>query len=63
MNSKFVEFKTVDNTKVRFQKSNIAAVEEIPASARSEGYVKIFVAGFAFSVRLTLEEVMKAIAQ
>lgn len=62
MQNEYVAFKTIENTRVQVQKKNIGAVEEIPATARSEGYVKIYVAGFSFNVRMTLEEVQRAIA-
>lgn len=57
----YIEVKTIENTRVRIQKSNIGAIEEIPTTARSEGYIKIYVEGFAFNVRMTFEEVMKVI--
>jgi hypothetical protein len=57
----FLEIKTIDNTRVKIQKSNVGAIEEIPASARTEGYIKVYVEGFSFSVRMTLDEFMKLI--
>lgn len=57
MNSNPVEFKTIDNTLIRVIPENVGAIEEIRASSRTEGLVKIYTAGFAFNVALTLEEV------
>jgi hypothetical protein len=55
----FIEIKTIDNTRVKIQKANIGAIEEIPSSARTEGYIKVYVEGFSFSVRMTLDEFTK----
>ena len=57
----YVELKTMDNTKVRFLRKNVGAIEEIPASARTEGYIKVYVGGFAFQIAMEFDEVTKAI--
>ncbi|MES3037095.1 MAG: hypothetical protein V4736_04235 [Bdellovibrionota bacterium] len=61
MNKDIVELKTMDNTKVSFLRGNVGAVEEIPASSRTEGYIKVYVSGYAFQIAMTYEEVLKVI--
>ncbi len=59
--SSVVELKTIDNTKVKIQKANVGAIEEIPASVRTESYTKIYVSGFEFKVAMAYAEVSKLI--
>lgn len=58
-----VEIKTVDQHRVVFRKDLIAAVEEIPKSARSEGQLKIYSGGFSFGVAMEMEDFLKLIAE
>ena len=57
----FVEVKTTDNTTVLLRIDQIAGIEEIPSSQRSEGYLKLYVAGYSFGVKIDLEEFKKKI--
>ena len=57
----FVEIKTRETTKVRLNKNLVAAIEEVPSSARVEGYTKIYVAGYSFTTSQEFDEVIKII--
>jgi hypothetical protein len=61
MKNDYVDFKTLDNTIARVRKSSVSAIEEIPSSARVEGYLKIYAGGFAFHVKLSLDEATQVI--
>lgn len=57
----YIKLKTVDNTTVWLRKEQIAGIEEIPASSRTEGYLKLYVAGYSFGVQMDIEEFLKLI--
>jgi hypothetical protein len=48
---KYIQVTTTDNTQVILRIDQIAGVEEIPSTHRSEGYLKLYVAGYSFSVK------------
>lgn len=58
MASQYVELKTTDNTTIYVRKEAVAVLEESPASSRVESHVKVFVAGFKFSVKGPLKEIL-----
>jgi len=63
MGKKFLELKTTDNSKIIVRKDAVAVLEESPASSRVEGHVKMFVAGFKFSVQGTSKDIVLQLEQ
>lgn len=57
----FLELRTTDHFRVFFKKDQIAAIEEVPKGARSEGQVKVYAAGFSFTIQESLEKVMQGL--
>lgn len=59
---KFLELKTTENSRVFFNASAVAAVEEVPQSGRTEGFLRVYTAGYKFGVKeVTAEELLKAL--
>ena len=58
MSSDFLELKSVDNTTVFIRKSAVNAFEVVPASARVDGHVKVFVGGFKFLINIEKEQLL-----
>jgi hypothetical protein len=54
--SSFFSVKTRENTMAHFHRSAIGAVEEIPASLRSEAYLKVYINGYQFSIDMSLKD-------
>lgn len=54
----FIELKSTDSTIVFLRKSAISGFEVVTASARVEGHIKIFVAGFKFLVAIEKDELL-----
>lgn len=59
MTNSFMSIKTKENTLAHFQISLIAVVEEIPGSARTEGYLKLYTAGYHFILPLSAKEALQ----
>lgn len=57
----FVEVTTTDNTTTLLKVDQIAAIEEVHASKRAEGYLKIYVAGYSFGIKMDKAEFLKLI--
>ena len=55
----YFETQTTDNTRVFIRKDHVSAVEEIPSSTRTEGYTKLYVAGYSFGVQEELKDIEK----
>lgn len=59
----FIELKSTENQTLFVRKEAIGAFEVVPASARVEGHIKIFIGGFKFLVQGTKEELIKKISE
>lgn len=55
----FVELKSTENQLVYIRPEAITAFEVVPASARVEGHVKIYVNGFKFTVQIDKDELLR----
>tara|TARA_B100000749_G_C18450126_1_gene476022 strand:- start:19139 stop:19426 length:288 start_codon:yes stop_codon:yes gene_type:complete len=59
MSDKYLELKTTDNLTVWIKKDHVSAVEEVPSTSRSEGYVRVYVNGYKFNIKeKTAEEIL-----
>ena len=58
----YLELRTTENTRVFIRRTHVSAVEEILASARAEGFLKLYVSGYAFHIKKELPELMKLLA-
>lgn len=56
---KYSEFKTTDNQTVFIHHDAVEAFEVVPASARVEGHIKVYVGGFKFLVKEEPEEFLR----
>lgn len=63
MNSNYIQLTTLDNTTVYINKSLIGGIEEIPATSRSEAYLKLYTAGFKFMVKISFDELIQKITE
>lgn len=54
-----VELPTLENQMVWVNPKLIAAVEPVPASARTEAHVRIYLAGFKWSIKMPFDEFLK----
>ena len=63
MDKEYIKVKTRDNTKALIKKDQISAIEVVPGSARSESYLKLYVAGYHFSVPMELDELEKLLKE
>ncbi len=60
MKDGFIELKSTEGHQViSVRKAAIDAFEVVPASARVEGHIKIYVGGHKFLVRIEEEELIK----
>lgn len=56
----FIELKTTENSKVFFLKTAIAAIEEVPQTGRTEGFLRVYTSGYKFGIKeITAEELLK----
>lgn len=55
----FIELKSTENQTVFIRPEAIGAFEVVPASARVEGHVKIFVNGFKFTIQIEKDELLR----
>ena len=58
MSSEFLKVTTTENTNALIRKDHISAIEEIPGSARTENYFKIYVAGYSFKLKSDQKHVL-----
>lgn len=59
----FIELKSTENQTIFLRREAIGAFEVVPASARVEGHVKIFIGGFKFLVQIEKDELIKKLSQ
>jgi hypothetical protein len=52
----YFEVRTIENTHVRIRKDHVSAIEEIPPTARSPGYLKLYISGYSFNVSLEFKD-------
>ena len=55
-NKDFIKITTKDKTPTYIRKSQVTAVEIVPATSRAEGFLKVYVPGYHFSLNMDLEE-------
>lgn len=58
MGTEFLELKTTENQTIYVRREAVGAFEVVPASARVEGHIKIFIGGFKFLVASEKEELL-----
>ncbi len=57
---KFIEVKTKDNITAYIRKDHITGVEEVLTGSKTEPHIKIFAAGFSWTVKgLSLKDVLE----
>jgi hypothetical protein len=63
MSHEFVELTSTDNQKLFVRKETVAALEVVTPSARVEGHIKLYAAGFKFLVQGEIEELLRKLSQ
>ena len=61
--SDYVELTTTDNTEVTVLKNSISVIEEITGTARTDAYLKLYIAGYSFSVKMDKDDLLKKIKE
>lgn len=62
MDQEFIELKSTDNTTIYVRREAVGAFEVVPASARVEGHVKLFIGGFKFLISIDKDELLKKLS-
>jgi len=60
-NPDFFHTLSTDGQNVWIRKKDVSGIEAISGTLRSEAYLKLYVAGYHFSVKMTLEELEEAL--
>jgi len=60
--SEFVEVVSTDNQKLYVRKDLVGALEVVTPSARVEGHVKLYAAGFKFLVKEEIEDLLRKLS-
>ena len=60
---RFFEAKTTENTQVWIRKSDVSGVEVIPGTVRSETYLKLYIAGYSFALRMDMDELIQVLRE
>lgn len=63
MSNEFVEVTSTDNQKVFVRKEAVAALEVVTASARVEGHIKLYTAGFKFLIQGEIEDLLRKLSE
>jgi len=63
MSNEFVEVTSTDNLKVFVRKEAVAALEVVTPSARVEGHIKLYTAGFKFLIQGEIEELLRKLSE
>ena len=63
MSSEFVEMTSTDNQKLYVRKEAVAALEVAPPSARVEGHIKLYTAGYKFLIQGNIEEILRKLSE
>jgi len=58
---KYLKLTTTDNSIVYINKSSIDGIEEVAATARAEAFLKLYVEGYKFMVKISLDDLFKLI--
>lgn len=61
--NEFVELTSTDNQKVFVRKKAVAAVEYVTPSARVEGHIKVYTAGFKFLIQGEVEDLLRKLSE
>lgn len=61
--AEFIELKSTENQVIFVRKDAVGAFEVVPASARVEGHIKLFIGGFKFLVQGDKDELLKKLAR
>ncbi len=56
VHSHFISVKTRENTVVHLRPELIVGIEEIPATLRAPGHLKVYAGGYHFILDISLEE-------
>ena len=58
----FLELTTTENTTVWIKRDLVSAIEEVPGTSRSEGYVSVYAGGYKFNIKDTdVKEVLSKV--
>lgn len=55
----FIELQTTENQTLYVRRESVGAFEVVPASARVEGHIKLFIGGFKFLVQGNKDELLR----
>lgn len=61
--SDFIEMKSTDGQTVHIRANAIDAYEVVPASARVDGHIKLYIDGFKFLIQMDQEEFTQKIKE
>jgi hypothetical protein len=62
MSNEFVEVTSTDNQKLYVRKELVGALEVVTPSARVEGHIKLYTAGFKFLIKDEIEELLRKLS-
>ena len=63
MDKEYFEAITLENTKVFIRKDHVSAIEEIPGTARTEPYLKLYIAGYHFGLKMKKTELLEILKE
>jgi|GEM_PF-2823354 len=63
MAQEFVELTTTDNQKLFVRKELVGALEVVTPSARVEGHIKLYTAGYKFLIQGEIEELLRTLSE
>ena len=63
MSKEFIELTSTDNQKLYVRREAVAALEVVTPSARVEGHIKLYAAGFKFLIQSEIEELLRKLEQ
>lgn len=63
MKDAFVELKTTEGQTLFVRKEKVGAIETVPASARVEGHIKVYVSGYKFLVQAEQDELLQKLSE
>jgi hypothetical protein len=61
--SQYLELTSTDNQKLYVRKEAVAALEVVTPSARVEGHIKLYAAGFKFLIQGEIQEVLRNLSE
>lgn len=63
MSQEFVELTTTDNQKLFVRKELVGALEVVTPSARVEGHIKLYTAGYKFLIQDEVEDLLRKLSE